>query len=86
MPLPVIYALGLLKKAAASVNNEYGILEKRLQEAICKAAGIWFSYKITSNNVIIYHFGQWRWIVEKSKFLKGINILVPINNKIYAFI
>ena len=40
MPLPVIYALGLLKKAAASVNNEYGILEKRLQEAICKAAGI----------------------------------------------
>lgn len=38
MPLPVIYALGLLKKAAASVNNEYGILEKRLQEAICKAA------------------------------------------------
>ena len=40
MPLPVVYALGLLKKAAASVNNEYGILEKRLLDAICKAAGI----------------------------------------------
>ncbi|VDO19149.1 unnamed protein product [Heligmosomoides polygyrus] len=37
MPLPVVHAFGILKKAAAMVNTEYG-LDKKLADAICKAA------------------------------------------------
>jgi fumarate hydratase class II len=38
MPLPVIHAFGILKKAAALVNTEFG-LDKKLTDAICQAAG-----------------------------------------------
>jgi fumarate hydratase class II len=38
MPLPVIHALALVKKAAAAVNLELGLLEKSKSEAIQRAA------------------------------------------------
>jgi len=38
MPLAVIYALALVKKAAARVNRELGLLEKSKSEAIQRAA------------------------------------------------
>src|SRR5882672_2421529 len=38
MPLPVIYALALVKKAAATVNAELGLLEKQKAHAIARAA------------------------------------------------
>jgi len=38
MPLPIIRAFGYLKKAAASVNQEFG-LDSKLVVAICQAAG-----------------------------------------------
>lgn len=38
MPLPVVHAFGILKKAAALVNTEFG-LDKNLADAISKAAG-----------------------------------------------
>ena len=38
MPAPLIRALGLLKKAAAKVNVKLGVLDKKLGDAICKAA------------------------------------------------
>lgn len=38
MPLPVIHAFGILKKAAASVNTEFG-LDNKLADAISQAAG-----------------------------------------------
>ncbi|GFQ74750.1 fumarate hydratase, mitochondrial [Trichonephila clavata] len=37
MPLPVIKAFGILKKAAADVNKEFG-LDPRVADAICQAA------------------------------------------------
>merc|ERR1712215_425102 len=37
MPLPVIKAFGVLKKAAAEVNKEFG-LDPKISEAICQAA------------------------------------------------
>lgn len=39
MPLPVIHAFGILKKAAAQVNQEFG-LDAKLAKAICQAAGL----------------------------------------------
>src|SRR5688500_6693880 len=38
MPLPVIYALARVKKAAAQVNCDLGLLEKPTAEAIRRAA------------------------------------------------
>ena len=38
MPLPVVHALGLLKKAAALVNHEMGPLDARRAELIVCAA------------------------------------------------
>src|SRR3954469_25703353 len=38
MPLPVIYALARVKKAAAQVNAELGLLDKKKADAIEKAA------------------------------------------------
>lgn len=38
MPLPIIRAFGYLKKAAAQVNQEFG-LDAKLVNAICNAAG-----------------------------------------------
>ena len=38
MPREVIRAMGILKKAAALANQELGLLEEELAEAICKAA------------------------------------------------
>ncbi|VDM15376.1 unnamed protein product [Wuchereria bancrofti] len=37
MPLPVIHAFGILKKAAALVNKDYG-LDQKIVDAIAKAA------------------------------------------------
>jgi fumarate hydratase class II len=39
MPLPVVHAMAYLKKAAAIVNQEYG-LDPKLADAMVKAAGI----------------------------------------------
>ncbi|VDM71234.1 unnamed protein product [Strongylus vulgaris] len=36
MPVPVVHAFGILKKAAAIVNTEYG-LDKKIADAICNA-------------------------------------------------
>lgn len=38
MPAPLVRALGVLKKAAAIANVEFGILDKSIGDAICKAA------------------------------------------------
>lgn len=38
MPLPIIYAFGYLKKAAALVNQEYG-LDLKIANSIANAAG-----------------------------------------------
>jgi fumarate hydratase class II len=38
MPRPLIRAMGILKKAAALVNHELGLLDERLCDAICEAA------------------------------------------------
>jgi fumarate hydratase class II len=38
MPAALVKALGTLKKAAAKVNMDLGVLNKKLGEAICKAA------------------------------------------------
>ena len=38
MPKPLIRALGVLKRAAAAVNAELGVLDKKLADAIVKAA------------------------------------------------
>ena len=38
MPLPVIHAFGYLKKAAATVNQDFG-LDQKVAKAICQAAG-----------------------------------------------
>ena len=37
MPLPVIKAFGVLKKASAIVNKEFG-LDAKISDAICQAA------------------------------------------------
>jgi fumarate hydratase class II len=39
MPIAVVHALGLLKKAAAAVNRELGLLDARRAELIARAAG-----------------------------------------------
>jgi len=39
MPIPLIHALGVIKRAAAGVNRDLGKLEPRLAEAIAAAAG-----------------------------------------------
>ncbi len=38
MPIEIIHAFGLLKKAAALTNNELGLLEDELCDLICRAA------------------------------------------------
>lgn len=38
MPLPLVRALGVLKRAAATVNVEQGVLDKGVGKAICEAA------------------------------------------------
>ncbi len=38
MPLPLIHAYGILKKAAAQVNMKFGILDAKIADAIVKAA------------------------------------------------
>lgn len=38
MPAPLVRALGVLKKAAAKVNMNLGVLDKKLGDAICNAA------------------------------------------------
>lgn len=43
MPMPVITAFGYLKKAAASVNQEFG-LDAKLASAICQAAGFFNAF------------------------------------------
>lgn len=39
MPIPVIHAFGYLKKAAAIVNQDFG-LDPKLASVICQAAGL----------------------------------------------
>lgn len=46
MPAPLVRALGVLKKAAATVNMDFGILDKKLGTAMCKAADEVVSLKL----------------------------------------
>ncbi len=46
MPAPLVRALGILKKAAAKVNMEMGILDKTVGNAICAAADEVISLKL----------------------------------------
>jgi fumarate hydratase class II len=39
IPLPVVHALGIIKRAAAKVNARLGLLDGKLAEAIAEAAG-----------------------------------------------
>ncbi|MEL7279359.1 MAG: class II fumarate hydratase [Pseudomonadota bacterium] len=39
IPLPLVHALGTIKRAAARVNRHYGLLEDQIAEAIEEAAG-----------------------------------------------
>jgi fumarate hydratase class II len=39
IPLPVVHALGIIKRAAARVNSRLGLLDPRLADAIADAAG-----------------------------------------------
>jgi fumarate hydratase class II len=50
MPLPVIKAMGILKKAAAIVNKEFG-LDPKLSDAISKAAD-----EVISGSLYLEHF------------------------------
>ncbi len=50
MPEPLIRAFGVLKKAAATVNMEFGILDKKIGNAICKAA------EEVADGTLIEHF------------------------------
>lgn len=45
MPLPIIRAFGYLKKAAATVNQEYG-LDSKLVTAISQAAGYFLEFTL----------------------------------------
>ncbi len=38
MPIEVIYAFGVLKKAAAITNSKMGVLDPKIKDAICQAA------------------------------------------------
>ncbi len=38
MPIEVIYAFGVLKKAAAITNSKIGVLDPKIKDAICQAA------------------------------------------------
>lgn len=38
MPAPLVRALGVLKKAAATVNMQLGVLDKNIGDAMCRAA------------------------------------------------
>lgn len=52
MPLPVIHAFGYLKKAAAIVNQDFG-LDGKLSKAIVQAAGM-YPLSIYHDNSILY--------------------------------
>jgi fumarate hydratase class II len=49
MPLPVIKAFGVLKKAAAQVNKEFG-LDATVSDAICQAADEVISGKLYNDH------------------------------------
>ncbi|ETN79755.1 hypothetical protein NECAME_02578 [Necator americanus] len=51
MPLPMLHAFGILKKAAAMVNVEFG-LDKKIADAICKAADEVVAGKMDDNFVL----------------------------------
>ncbi len=59
MPLPVIKAFGVLKKAAASVNQEFG-LDPKVAEAICQAADEVISGKLYDDHfpLVIWQTGS----------------------------
>lgn len=59
MPLPVIKAMGILKKAAAIVNKEYG-LDPKVADAICKAADEVISGKLYDDHfpLVIWQTGS----------------------------
>jgi len=46
MPAPLVRALGILKRSAAVVNMDLGVLDKKLGEAMCKAADDVISLKL----------------------------------------
>ncbi|KAF1768320.1 hypothetical protein GCK72_000132 [Caenorhabditis remanei] len=59
MPLPVIHAFGLLKKAAALVNTEFG-LDKKLADAISQAADDVVNGKLDDHfPLLVWHASAW---------------------------
>lgn len=42
MPMQIVKALGIVKKAAVNVNLRFGIIDKKLADAINQAAGLVF--------------------------------------------
>ena len=59
MPLPVIKAFGVLKKAAAQVNQEFG-LDAKIAGAICQAADEVISGKLYDDHfpLVIWQTGS----------------------------
>ena len=58
MPLPLIQAFGVLKKAAAIVNKQYG-LDPKISDAICKAADEVISGELADNfPLVVFQTGS----------------------------
>lgn len=59
MPKPVVQAMGILKKAAAEVNKEFG-LDPKISEAISKAADDVISGKLYDDHfpLVIWQTGS----------------------------
>uniref|UniRef100_F1L9V2 Fumarate hydratase n=1 Tax=Ascaris suum TaxID=6253 RepID=F1L9V2_ASCSU len=62
MPLPVIHAFGILKKAAAQVNQEFG-LDAKLAKAICQAAEMWMAEEENASYMLTD--GDQRWTLAR---------------------
>ncbi|CAH2350331.1 fumarate hydratase, mitochondrial [[Candida] railenensis] len=59
MPEPLVKAFGILKKAAAIINEEYGILDPKLSKAIQQAASEVAEGKLTAHfPLVIYQTGS----------------------------
>ena len=68
MPLPVIKAFGVLKKASAIVNKEFG-LDPKISEAICQAAD-----QVIDGSLYDDHFPLGKQINGKQAFPIGARI------------
>jgi fumarate hydratase class II len=58
MPLPLVHALGLVKKAAALVNRDLGALDPRLAEAIAAAAQEVIDGRFDDHFLVVWQTGS----------------------------